>query len=249
MEIEIPFSHEPIRISPFPPRPRMTVMQLLVPLEDESGTRSQRYPQEGGNGLISSSSVAAFEHGEEVDKGANGESSSGSIASSTNGNVLSDELRDQFETMKAVWRQAHRASSLDGDEQEGSQHASHQRGDHQPLLQQPHVPDQDLKRKARDVAVDTALAVHDEIARWQNGIADLEALLAAEDVSDLDEEEGNEAAVEALGVQEVYVVRNRRPIPHGLRFPRLPAVVPTDDEGGAWSDVAPPTSASSSTTG
>lgn len=225
----------------------MTVMQLLVPLEDESGTRSQRYPQEGGNGRTSSASVAAFEHGEEEDKGANEESSSSSITSS--GNVLSDELRDQFETMKAVWRQAKRASSLEGDEQEGSQHASHQRGDHEPLPHQPHLPDQDLKRKARDVAVDTALAVHDEIARWQNGIADLEALLAAEDVSDLDEEEGNEAAVEALGVQEVYVVRNRRPVPHGLRFPRLPAVVPTDDEGGAWSDVGPPTSASSSTTG
>lgn len=302
----------------------MTVMQLLVPLEDDSGSvpnNIQRHRRqedvvvvEGNNNnnnnsnshaVVSSasSSCNSSATGNCYDEGrrsrnANEDASdrtqdlhhhdSISSSASARNHVLSDELREKFETMKSVWRHAKRASNgnleeqedvVDGqDPQEVGQMDPHEEDhdDGQPSqrvrLGSSDNSSQDLKRKAREMAVQTALAVAEEIARWQNGIADLEALLAAEeqegrgeeDDDVVDEElEEDAAQVNALGVREVVVVHHqqqnhprRLPLPEELRFPVLPPVVPTDDgniingHGDDFNmDVGPPTSTSNSTMG
>lgn len=103
--------------------------------------------------------------------------------------VLSNELRERFETMQTVWRRARRSSGDDVAE---------------------------LRRKEQRVALDTAVAIESEMRMWQNGIAELEAMLA--------EEEGNEdhdyASYEEIQVQPLEAVR----------FPSLPPVIPADEE-------------------
>jgi hypothetical protein len=107
--------------------------------------------------------------------------------------VLPDELRENFESMKAIWRQARRTNSS-GDEAE------------------------ELRRKEREVAVETAVAVDAEISRWQTGVDELEALLAAE--------EGESDEHEEFDDEPVAWERQR----YVIRFPSLPPVIPPEDE-------------------
>ena len=140
---------------------------------------------------------------------------------------LSEDLRDQFETMKSIWRQARRDT---GDERICP---SKDRSDGRQVMVK-----EDLKRKERETAVETAIKVQSEIEAWQNGIADLEALLAAEEEDDVDEwgglppEDGDENG--PPGIREIAFVRRvnnaprRQPPP--VRFPCLPPAIPTEDE-------------------
>ena len=127
------------------------------------------------------------------DQGGKSEDATGRPGSSKAGNsdVLSAELRDNFEAMKSVWRQARRA---DTDETE------------------------DLRRKEREIAVETALALDAEISRWQTGIAELEALLATEESAGEDDTESD---------QQPPRERPRNVI----QFPSLlPVIAPEDDD-------------------
>jgi len=146
---------------------------------------------------------------------------------SINDAILSTELRDQFETMKSIWRQARRGnddekSSLSNDSKETRESRVRIR--------------EDLKRKERETAVETAIKVQNEIATWQNGIADLEALLAAEEVQESDEGEGlrQEGDNGPPGIREIAFVRrnNNAPRQHNpqIRFPFLPPAILTEDE-------------------
>jgi hypothetical protein len=89
--------------------------------------------------------------------------------------VLSPELRHNFEEMKALKRKESPSREMD----------------------------QEHETKKLQLAIKTAVAAENEIARLRNGIAELEALLA---------EEG--------GGQSAHIL-----------FPSLPPVVPADDDG------------------
>jgi hypothetical protein len=178
---------------------------------------------------------------------------SGPNIGESSSNILSDELREQFETMKAVWRQAKRASSSlsahdDGEEGEYGENDEevHLQGQEQQQPRRQYLQRQveELKRKQRETAVETAVAVDAEVQRWKDGIADLEALLAAEDLSSGDDDLDNatdEEAEESFNGREIVVMRRHPPPPiqpaqqqhhrhHNLQFPRLPPVVPDDDD-------------------
>ena len=77
--------------------------------------------------------------------------------------VLSKDLRERFESVKAVRRSVQRSTGSSEEEE--------------------------LKRKERGVAAETALAIESEIKMWQNGIAELEAILARENGEEEDQEE------------------------------------------------------------
>jgi hypothetical protein len=100
-------------------------------------------------------------------------------------NVLSNDLRDQFETMKTAWRRARRSSGDNAEE---------------------------LRRKERGAASDTAVAIESEMKMWKNGIAELEAMLAEED-------DGEDYDEEVQARPQEFV-----------RFPSLPPVIPVDEE-------------------
>jgi len=134
-------------------------MQLIVPVEDPSSGRATcsnyclRQQREAEN--LTATDV--------VGTNAN-----------NNNTILSDDLRDQFETMKSIWRQARRGND-DGDSSSNTA-----------------MIRKDWKRKERDTAVETAIKVDNEISQWRGGIADLEALLAAEEESECTVIENNE---------------------------------------------------------
>lgn len=111
---------------------------------------------------------------------------------SKNGNgrtsVLSKHLKDQFEAMKSLQRTMKRSTRNEEEE---------------------------LKRKERGVALKTAVAIESEITMWQNGIAELEAIIARED----GEEE----------VEDIEDESHFRPI-QVIRFPTLPPVIPAEEE-------------------
>lgn len=123
-----------------------------------------------------------------------GDTSHDGVASRRNG-VLPDYLRDSFENMQAAWRQARRTDLSEEDVEE-------------------------LKRKEREVAVETAVAVDVEVSRWQTRIAELEALLAAEEEEHEEDEESDD--------EPVVVARERQR--HVIRFPSLPPVIPPEDD-------------------
>ena len=106
--------------------------------------------------------------------------------------VLSKDLRERFEAVKAVRRSVQRSTGSRSEEEE-------------------------LKRKERGVAVETALAIESEITTWQNGIAELEAILARENGEEEDQDDDFE---------EDSNVRPRQVI----RFPTLPPVIPAEEE-------------------
>jgi len=191
-------------------------MQLVIPIEDTSS----------GNSI---SNHCKREQQEQSDA-ENHPTGTGVHGNRGNDRILSSELRDQFECMKSIWRQARRGPSEEGSSSSNDNSATKERR---------HRVREDLKRKEREVAVETAIKVQNEITKWQNGIADLEALLAAEE-----EQESNDEAVDwegvpqdgdngPPGIREIAFVRriNNEPrqIPQ-VRFPFLPRAIPTEDE-------------------
>ena len=137
-----------------------------------------------------------------------GRSSAQDTSNDANGSrsVLPPEIRDRFETMKSMWRQSRRQG------QEGS------------TSDETEV----LKRKQREMAVETALAVDYEISRLQGGIAELEALLNVEDSYDdddgVEDSCGEEDDDEGIFHDNVVAV-----VP--------PSLVPLDDDNDASNSV------------
>jgi hypothetical protein len=78
-------------------------------------------------------------------------------------NVLSPELRRNFDTIKELVKQEEDAKKRKADAAEAP------------------APHEEIHAKKFQVAIETAVAVEDEISRLRNGIAELEALLAREE--------------------------------------------------------------------
>ena len=161
------------------------------------------------------------------------------------GAILSDDLRDQFETMKSVWRQARRS---DGSVDDAISSASTFNGDDTEANETRALLREGLKRKERETAVETAIKVENEISKWQHGIADLEALLAAEEEyltenGALEEENGPPAVREIAFVAHINSNKNHRPAQ--LRYPFIPPAIPTEDESDQAEDNAGTSSSSS----
>jgi hypothetical protein len=192
----------------------MTGTQLIIPLEDEADTSVG-----GGNSGSSTSN--------RINKVAESAFTAPSFDSSekSSSTVLSDNLREQFESMKTVWRQVRRASTGEKGVQTGQ------------------LSLQELKRKERKTAVETALAVDQEISKWKNGIAELETMLAAEEDNSLcssysdDDVEvlhrqpgGNEGQNVGMryGRRGHNAPHIQHPLPHG--FPQQPPVVPNEND-------------------
>ena len=106
-------------------------------------------------------------------------------------NVLPPELRDRFEIMKSMWRRSQRQDVEGNDDETNSR---------------------DLKRKQRELAVETALAVDDEVSRLRGGIAELEALLNVQEA--YGEEDDDEGEFQDRAVDNVV----------------LPSIVPVEDD-------------------
>jgi len=162
--------------------------------------------------------------------------------------LLSAELRDQFEHMKSIWRQAHRGND---DERSLSSNDSSQPREKRFRVRE------DLKRKQREAAVETAIQVETEITAWQNGIADLEALLAAEEDEESSvevdgwQEDPQDGEHGPPGIREIAFVRRHnnnapRQRPPQIRFPFLPQAIPTEDETEEEEDVVTMSTAASS---
>ena len=115
------------------------------------------------------------------------------VAKDANGSrsVLPPELRDRFEVMKSMWRRSQRQNVEGNDDETNSR---------------------DLKRKQRELAVETALAVDDEVSRLRGGIAELEALLNVHEA--YGEEEDDEGGFQDAAVDNVV----------------LPSIVPVEDD-------------------
>lgn len=195
-------------------------MQLVIPIEDTSSGSSISHHCKG-------------EHQEQSDA-ENHPASPAIEVDRCNDGILSSELRDQFESMKSIWRQARR-----GHDDEGSCSSNDNSEARERKLQ----AREDLKRKEREVAVETALKIQNEITTWQNGIADLEALLAAEEDQasnddDVPDEEGDNGPP---GIREIaFIGRSNnvpRRIPPQIRFPSLPPAIPTEDETDGEQDI------------
>lgn len=113
--------------------------------------------------------------------------------------VLPQELRESFEAMKSLWRQ----SSRNSEEEVSST--------------------EERKRKEREQAIETALAIESEVLKWQNGIAELEAMLAAAENMEGSEDDYSEYEEDGSAQDE------DRPMPV-VRFPLLPPVVVPDED-------------------
>jgi len=185
-------------------------MQLVIPIEDTS------------SGADNSDRCIEQQELHQQDHGAESEAASLERIPS-NDAILSMDLRNQFEAMKTVWRQARR-----GDEDvDDSSSSPEQRA----------TAMAELKRKERETAVETAIKVEKEITSWKNSIADLEALLAAEEAQEAYEElqAGQEGENGPPGIREIAFVRRSRngrapARPPQLQFPSLPPAVATEDE-------------------
>lgn len=198
-------------------------MQLVIPIEDTcSGSNAinhcvERKQEELEVGNRAASAIV--------------ERNGGSDA------LLSAELRDQFETMKTIWRQARREQ----EDERSSSSTSDMETRHRRVRAR-----EDLKRKERETAVETAIKVQNEIETWQNGIADLEALLAAEEEQESDEEGGDGPP----GVREIAFLRRdydgHRDNHPQIQFPFLPPAVPTEDETDEAEDLVTMSTTSSS---
>jgi len=142
-------------------------MQLIVPVEDSSSGRS----------TCSNYCIRQQQQQQQQQREAEHLTTTDAIGTNANNHnsILSDDLRDQFETMKSLWRQAHR----ENDDDDGS-------SSNTTMIRK------DLKRKERDTAVETAIKIDNEINQWRGGIADLEALLAAKEESEYSVIENNE---------------------------------------------------------
>lgn len=164
-------------------------MQLFV--SDSSSEHEQRQPIETDNhGPISSRSVATTIR---LNRSTVGDS------------ILSDDLRDQFEVMKRISRQAQRRNLNNGTGVDVDD--IHSETDHK----NSHHPE--LKHKVRETAIETAIKVDNEINQWRDEIANLEALLLAEEdddedsLSSTDDDQYNNEV--ELGITEIaFVVQN-----------------------------------------
>jgi hypothetical protein len=198
----------------------MTGTQLIIPLEDDTDNSAGSTNSSRSSHCMNQDTAVAAPS---FDLKENTIENNKTLSSSSR--VLSDELREQFESMKTVWRHAKRASSGESFVQDGL------------------LSSQELKRKERKTAVETALAVEKEISRWKNGIAELEAMLAAEEDCSLDDyssdddkagaqdgQPGGNQGQRASMNHDHRLADNVGPHPH-LGFPCLPLVVPneTDD--------------------
>lgn len=99
--------------------------------------------------------------------------------------ILSDDLRDQFETMKRISRQVRRGSNDDlrhgvDDSYSNSDNISDAEVRKEEQRRRATTA-KDLQRKEREAAIATAVKVDNEINQWRDGIAHLEALLLAEE--------------------------------------------------------------------
>jgi len=208
-------------------------MQLVIPIEDTSSGNSVSSHCKGQQQEQSDAENRPESAAVQGNKGHDG--------------ILSAELRDQFECMKTIWRQARR---------DNNEEASSSSNDSSETRERRVRVREDLKRKEREVAVETAIKVQNEIATWQNGIADLEALLAAEE-----EQETNERNVEwegvlgegengPPGIREISFVRRinnaPRQIPPQVRFPYLPRAIPTENDTEEEEDLVTMSTAASS---
>jgi hypothetical protein len=208
----------------------MTVIPLIVPLEDEDAEKLHRLGHTVG--AMATASVGDESQGSRQHEETVADTNHSQIGTSST--VLSQELREQFETMKEVWRQAKRASSNAESDHEND--PPPQMDDAQESSES-HLVRQNLKRKERETAVETALAVDAEIASWRNGIAELEAMLAAEEEFDSNPSNGDEL-FQPVYEQGQENASSRRPLllpplqqdnAH-LQFPLLPPIVPDDDD-------------------
>ncbi len=107
---------------------------------------------------------------------------------------MTGERRESVEARKTEWRQA-RSSEAEGEENT-----------------------EELKRKEREKAVETGVAVDAEISRWQKGIAELELMLSSQE----EEEDGDE------DVEDGDEPNAHPPPQFFVRFPSLPPVVPLE---------------------
>ena len=177
----------------------MTGIQLIIPLlegEDSS-------PHLGD--MTNEDNLTGTEENE------NSNNNNGSHHGGGGEGVLTHELRESFEAMKAIWRQA-------GRDNEDS------------------AANEELKRKMREHAIETALAVDSEVTKWQNGVAELEAMLSAAADEDGSEGDYNSEDVDEEDMRQGH--HGVRPLP-AVRFPSLPPVVVPDDED---IDETPPSS-------
>ena len=232
-------------------------MQLLVPLEDD------------GKGVCNDASEAALPLGREASPpkgtGMDEDGKNQENKSSSSSSVMSENLRSQFEAVKTAIRQVKRAESqemLSSDANHndttkaGGGHNSStaetnsekdltlrdavDRGHADAQSEKKSNNTLELKRKAEQLAFETAAAVDEEISRWRNSIADLEALLAEEELDD-SYHDGQP------GGQESDTGARRRPQPQPLplqevdvpRFPALASVIPddTDDDDAIGDNV------------
>jgi hypothetical protein len=202
-------------------------MQLVVPVEDSSS----------GSGSAASTSNRCSA-GRLTATGAVGTDANinQDLDNNNDDDILSDELRDQFETMKSVWRRARRGDRNGGSSSSSSNSINEE--DAETKERRRAMIRKDLKRKERETALETAIKVDNEINQWRNGIADLEALLAAED-SDMDEDDELRVGQQnngPPGVREIaFVVRNNNNRQHQQHiinppaFPFLPPMIPPED--------------------
>lgn len=197
-----------------------TEMQVVVPIEDTN------------SGDVINNQQGALNDGAEETTILDNRSPNN--YDNNNGAILSDDLRDQFETMKSVWRQARRGGGSDDD---AISSASTCNGGGTETKETRALFREGLKRKERETAVEIAIKVENEISKWQHGIADLEALLAAEEEysaenGDAEEENGPPAVREIAFVAHTNNNNNNSQNHHPaqLPFPFIPLAIPTEDE-------------------
>jgi len=131
-------------------------MRLIVSCAD-SKHEHQRQPSETENHNRTTSMVIA----------STTETSGRMYHRNIGNSILSDDLRDQFESMKRISRQARRRGDNDDDRYCDTGHENSNINE--------------LKRKERQTAIETAIKVDNEINQWRDDIANLEALLLAEE--------------------------------------------------------------------
>eukprot|EP00529_Nitzschia_sp_RCC80_P032699 CAMPEP_0113495592 /NCGR_PEP_ID=MMETSP0014_2-20120614/29688_1 /TAXON_ID=2857 /ORGANISM="Nitzschia sp." /LENGTH=230 /DNA_ID=CAMNT_0000389493 /DNA_START=446 /DNA_END=1138 /DNA_ORIENTATION=+ /assembly_acc=CAM_ASM_000159 len=229
-------------------------MQLLVPLEDD------------GKDVCNGASEALPLGREASPKGRGTDEDDKNQENNPSSSVMSENLRNQFEAMKTAIRQVKRAESQemlssdanhdditnagDGSNSNIAKKSSEKdlsprdavasTGDADAETENKSNNTLELKRKAEQLAFETAVAVDEEISRWKNSIADLEALLAEEELDD-DYHEGQPDEQES----DTQVRRHARPLPPPLqqvdvpRFPALARVIPddTDDDDAVDDNV------------
>jgi hypothetical protein len=134
-------------------------------------------------------------------------SSDGHLGASDSRSLLTPKLRESFEAMKSIWRHSRRQNSTGNESFDGDDADS-------------------FKRKQREVAVETALAVNSEITRLQSGIAELEALLNVPQHHDYDDEDDDDGVDEDSFSVENSDADDEPQDYHPVDNPAVPVVLP-----------------------